>query len=93
MKMATPTVSSDSISFPLLTDVYQEHFDFTELVRDVLASINNHSSDGVVRSQVQLLLSTVGRDPLKLHTLVQVVNTKMQSQLSWVETAAVKFYR
>jgi hypothetical protein len=91
--MATATISSDGISLQLATDVYQEQFDFIELVRDVVASIDNHAPDDLVRSQVQLLLSTVGRDLLKLHALIQVVNTKMQRRPSWVTTTAMKFYR
>jgi hypothetical protein len=77
----------------LLADVHQDQFDFIEIVRDAIASFESQSSDDMVRAQVQLLLSIAGRDLLKLHALVRVVNTKMESQLSWARTTAVKFYR
>ena len=77
----------------LSADMYQDQFDFIELVLDVTGSIESQSPNDVVRTQVQLLLSIVGRDLVKLHALVKVVNTKIESHWSWARTAAVKFYR
>ncbi|KAL1798863.1 hypothetical protein ACET3X_002900 [Alternaria dauci] len=74
-------------------DVYQDQFNFIEVIRDVTESIDSQSSDDMIRTQVQLLLSIVGRDILKLHALVKVVNTKIENHWSWAMTAAVKFYR
>ncbi|RYN17769.1 hypothetical protein AA0115_g11654 [Alternaria tenuissima] len=86
------TESADMIVH-LSADMYQDQFDFIELVLDVTGSIESQSPNDVVRTQVQLLLSIVGRDLVKLHALVKVVNTKIESHWSWARTAAVKFYR
>ncbi|CAN9203254.1 unnamed protein product [Alternaria sp. RS040] len=84
---------STDIIVHLSTDVYQDQFDFIELVLDVTESIDSQSPNDVIRTQVQLLLSIVGRDLVKLHALVKVVNTKIESHWIWARTAAVKFYR
>jgi hypothetical protein len=81
------------MSVQLPTDVYSEQFDFVELVRDVTTSIESQAADDIVRPRVQLILAMIGRDLLKLHTLVEVVNVRIESQLTWATAAAVKFYR
>jgi len=86
--MAAPA----DVSSQLSRDVYQEQFDFTELIRDVVASLDSQTSDDTVRDQVDLILALVGRDLLKLHTLAGVVNAKIVGQSSWA-SIGVKFYR
>jgi hypothetical protein len=91
--MAADTVAPTGISVQLPADVYKEQFEFVELVRDVIDSIDSQTPDDIVHTQVELLLAIIGRDLLKLHALVEVVNTKIESRSSWATTAAVKFYR
>jgi hypothetical protein len=92
-KMAVDTVAPIGISVQLPADVYQEQFEFVELVRDVIDSIDSQTPDDIVHSQVELLLAIIGRDLLKLHALVEAVNAKIETRSSWATTAAVKFYR
>ena len=91
-KMASATFVVEDVSAQLPNDVYQEQFDFTELIRDVVDSVDSQIPDSTVQAQVQLLLALVGRDLLKLHALVNVVNAKIVSQSSWA-TVGVKLYR
>ena len=88
---AAPVVLAD-VSAQLPTDVYQEQFDFTELIRDVVDSVDSQTPDSTVQGQVELLLALVGRDLLKLHALVNVINAKIVSQSSWA-SVGVKLYR
>ncbi|KAI4921238.1 uncharacterized protein J4E92_008227 [Alternaria infectoria] len=91
-KMASATFVVEDVSAQLPNDVYQEQFDFTELIRDVVDSVDSQTPDSTVQAQVQLLLALVGRDLLKLHALINVVNAKIVSQSSWA-TVGVKLYR
>ncbi|KAI4639671.1 hypothetical protein J4E93_009025 [Alternaria ventricosa] len=91
--MAAATSSPVDVSAQLPSDVYQEHFDFIDAVRDIVASIDGQTPDGVVRAQVELILALVGRDLLKLHRLVEVVNARIVSRSSWAIAIGVKFYR
>jgi hypothetical protein len=63
------------------------------MVRNVTNSIDGDTPEETVREQVELLLSGVGRDLLKLHGLVQAVYAKMESKLDWAKSAGVAFYR
>ncbi|KAI4952717.1 hypothetical protein J4E91_003189 [Alternaria rosae] len=90
--MAAAPLALEDVSALLSNDVYQEQFDFIELVRDVVASIDGQNPYGTIRAQVELLLALVGRDLLKLHRLVEVVNTKIASRLSWAVAIGIKFY-
>lgn len=91
-KMAVATAAPVDVSSQLSRDVYQEQFDFIELIRDVVASLDSQTPDDAVRDQVDLILALVGRDLLKLHALARVVNAKIVGQSSWA-SIGVKFYR
>lgn len=90
--MAAATTAPVDVSSQLSRDVYQEQFDFIELIRDVVASLDSQTPDDAVRDQVDLILALVGRDLLKLHALARVVNAKIVGQSSWA-SIGVKFYR
>ena len=92
-KMVAAPLALEDVSALLSNDVHQEQFDFIELVRDVVASVDGQTPYGTIRAQVELLLALVGRDLLKLHRLVEVVNAKIASRLSWAIAIGIKFYR
>jgi hypothetical protein len=91
--MATIAAAPTDMSIQLSADVYQEQSEFIALVHDVTNSIDGDTPEETVREQVELLLSGVGRDLLKLHGLVQGVYTKMESKLDWAKSTGVAFYR
>jgi hypothetical protein len=91
--MATIAAASTDMSIQLPADVYQEQSEFIAFVRDVTNSIDGDTPEETVGEQVELLLSGVGRDLLKLHGLVQAVYAKMESKLDWAKSAGVAFYR
>jgi len=91
--MAAATGPPIDLSAQLPSDVYQEHFEFTEAVRDIVTSIDGQTPESTIRYQVELLLALVGRDLSKLHRLVEVVNARIVSRSSWAIAIGVKFYR
>ncbi|KAL7778221.1 hypothetical protein CFE70_004898 [Pyrenophora teres f. teres 0-1] len=90
-EMAAHTVSDD-VTFRLTEDVYQDQFEWAAMVNDVADSIDSGTSENTAKDLVKLLLSMVGRDLIKLHRLVQVVQEKIEMQSTWATTAAAKFY-
>jgi hypothetical protein len=83
--METTEADSTDVSILLSTDVYQDHLEFTDMVRDAINSTDSDTPEEAVRYQAELLLSTVGRDLLKLHGLIRVVYTEMESKLPWAK--------
>ncbi|KAE8849478.1 hypothetical protein PTNB73_04773 [Pyrenophora teres f. teres] len=90
-EMAAHTVSDD-VTVRLTEDVYQDQFEWAAMVNDVADSIDSGTSENTAKDLVKLLLSMVGRDLIKLHRLVQVVQEKIEMQSTWATTAAAKFY-
>ncbi|CAA9961520.1 hypothetical protein PTMSG1_04904 [Pyrenophora teres f. maculata] len=84
--------SSDSLLDGVTKDVYQDQFEWAAMVNDVADSIDSGTSENTAKDLVKLLLSMVGRDLVKLHRLVQVVQEKIEMQSAWATTAAAKFY-
>lgn len=91
--MATITSGEANTLVEVPLDVYGEQFKFIEWVRDVAASIDSGTPEAMVSEQVELLLSGIGGDLLKLHDLVQVVHAKLETELNWARTAGVAFCR
>ncbi|KAI2480954.1 hypothetical protein Ptr902_07980 [Pyrenophora tritici-repentis] len=89
--MAAHTVSDD-VTVRLTEDVYQDQFEWAALVNDVADSIGSETSDNTAKDLVKLLLSMAGRDLVKLHRLVEVVQDRIEMQSTWAATAAAKFY-
>jgi hypothetical protein len=91
--METTEAVPTDVSVLLSADVHQDQANFTEIVRDLIDSTNVKPSEEIVRDRVELLLSTVGRNLLKLHGLVQVVYAEISSGSPWARSVGVRFYR
>lgn len=72
-------------------DVWDEKNNFRDTAEVVLASIDDGSSELVVRGAVDILVAAVGTDPFKLHGLTEVVHEKIVGSLRW-KSVAVTFY-
>jgi hypothetical protein len=90
---ATENPTGSSIVLP--DDVYEDLADFRENAREILATVTSDGTDEVIENAVSLISDLIGKDPVKLFALVDLVHAKIINikQWNWATGAAVKIYK
>jgi len=68
-------------------------FEFSETARLVADMVDSESDDEAIRGAVEMIKEAVGRDPVKLFNLIDIIHGKLTRQWNWATGAAVRFYR
>jgi hypothetical protein len=87
--MAGPSPSPVSLD----KDVYFADFEFRDTLRQTLDNIDSESSMNIIEGAIRPTIDVVGRDPVKLFGLIDVVHGKIPKNWNWATGAAVSFYR
>jgi hypothetical protein len=72
---ATENPTGSSIVLP--DDVYEDLADFRENAREILATVTSDGTDEVIENAVSLISDLIGKDPVKLFALVDLVHAKI----------------
>ncbi|KAF2822010.1 hypothetical protein CC86DRAFT_458548 [Ophiobolus disseminans] len=87
------TTSNASHTIELCQDVYANHFEFQGTARLVVDIFDSDSDNATIEEAFTRIQEAMGRDPVKLFGLIDVVHSKLVRQRNWATDAAVRFYR
>jgi hypothetical protein len=80
-------------SFTLPEDVYEADFEFRATVRMATDNLDIDSSNAMYESAAAIVIEAIGRDPVKIAGLVDVVHDRILKQRIWAVEVAAKFYK
>jgi hypothetical protein len=84
---------STATPFTLPKDVYEADLEFRATVRMATDNLDSDSSNAMYKSAGLIVVEAIGRDPVKLFALIDVVHDRVLKQRMWVVTVGVKFYK
>jgi hypothetical protein len=90
---ATTMLITTEPSITLEHDVYDVDLKFRDTLRQTQDMLDSESSENSVAGAVAIAVGLVGRDPVRLFGLIEVMHTRTTKSWNWATSAAVAFYR
>lgn len=79
-------------SAPLVDCVFEDDSQYRDLLRLAIGTLERDSPAGMYVVVAQIVEEAIGRDPVKLFALLDVIHEAIIGSQTWASTVAVNFY-